>query len=68
VRFAGRSRRHSVSPGALSRIVIYRDSVGMWDGLMTVDNKFAGFKLLGAKTPERALLLARKRDPIIPLT
>lgn len=41
--------------------IIYLDSEGVWDGVMTEGGRFAGFKLLGARTPEQALLLAGKR-------
>ncbi len=33
-----------------SKRVIYRDTEGQWDEMLTVDGKFRGFRILGVRT------------------
>jgi hypothetical protein len=50
--------------GDLDRFrIIYRDSEGRWDGIATIRSHFVGFVPLRCDNLDRAITVARRREP-----
>ena len=45
----------------ISMPIIYKDSMGYWDGILVKEEKFAGYRRVGARTRQEALSVILKK-------